>query len=294
MDAKEFHARLQAHTASFAKAVATDEGEWIIKGFIDIYERIYTISVDTKITSKVLELLLFPMFVNFASTNSLSFELSPHQNFYPDLTFSHPQSGHKFAVDIKSTYRVDDESVNGMTLGAFTGYFRQRKSSKNTLYPYGDYLGHFVLGVIYSRSLDAIDERKIFTLGELSKIPSVIKDFLFFAQPKFRVASARPGSGNTKNIGSITKITDLVNGTGPFHNLGEEVYDDYWMFYLTKDMAKALEIPRPYTNLKSYLAYKQKGIDTLQEHKEEIAHLNEEEAVNGDEDDNNGEQDGAE
>jgi hypothetical protein len=49
----DFLARLQAHTTSFAKAVATDEGEWIIKGFIDVYRRIYTISVDTKITSKV-------------------------------------------------------------------------------------------------------------------------------------------------------------------------------------------------------------------------------------------------
>jgi len=83
----DFLARLQAHTTSFAKAVATDEGEWIIKGFIDVYRRIYTISVDTKITSKVLELLLFPLFVDFGKANGLRIELSPHQNFYPDLTF---------------------------------------------------------------------------------------------------------------------------------------------------------------------------------------------------------------
>ncbi len=99
----DFLARLQAHATSFAKAVATDEGEWIIKGFIDVYRRIYTISVDTKITSKVLELLLFPMFVEFAKTNGLSIEHSPHQNFYPDLTFVHDETGRKFAVDIKST-----------------------------------------------------------------------------------------------------------------------------------------------------------------------------------------------
>jgi hypothetical protein len=68
---------LQAHAATFAKAVATTEGEWIIKGFIDIYKRIYTISVDTKIVSKVLELLLFPMFAQFGKDHGLKLELCP-------------------------------------------------------------------------------------------------------------------------------------------------------------------------------------------------------------------------
>src|SRR5271155_4826750 len=123
MKSEEFLAHLQAHSAAFAKAVATNEGDWIIKGFIDIYRQIYTVSVDTKIVSKVLELLLFPMFVHFAKNHSLAIELCPHQNFYPDLTFIDKQSALKFAVDIKSTYRIDDKRVNGMTLGAFTGYF---------------------------------------------------------------------------------------------------------------------------------------------------------------------------
>jgi hypothetical protein len=279
----DFLARLQAHTTSFANAVATNEGDWIIKGFIDVYRRIYTISVDTKITSKVLELLLFPMFVEFGKSNGLRIELSPHQNFYPDLTFVHEESGRKFAVDIKSTYRTDDSNVNGMTLGAFTGYFRKRDSNKNTLYPYGRYSGHFVLGVVYSKCEDAIDERKVFTLEDLDRIPSVIKDFCFFLQPKYRLASSRPGSGNTKNIGSVTKIDQLIGGAGPFEKLGEEIYDDYWMFYLTGDMAKALEIERPYTNLKSYLAYKERGVDALREHEKEIADLGEDDPADEEE-----------
>jgi len=133
MTTDEFLEKLQGHAASFAKAVATKEGEWIIKGFIDIYRRIYTISVDTKIVSKVLELLLFPMFVDFGKKHGLKIELCPQQNFYPDLTFTHARSGRRFAVDIKSTYRDNPTEVNGMTLGAFTGYFRNRDSSKNTL-----------------------------------------------------------------------------------------------------------------------------------------------------------------
>lgn len=203
--------------------MATNEGDWIIKGFIDVYQRVYSISVDTKIVSKVLELLLFPMFVEFAETHGLEIELCQHQNFYPDLTFTHRASGKRFAVDIKSTYRESGTNVNGMTLGAFTGYFRNRESNKNTLYPYNEYAAHFVLGVIYSKCDEVADERKQFSLSDLAKIPSVIKDFQFFAQPKYRIATARPGSGNTKNIGSVVKIDALVNGAGPFATLGEEV-----------------------------------------------------------------------
>jgi hypothetical protein len=112
MTAEEFLQRLQAQAATFAKAVAPDEGEWIIKGFIDVYRRIYTISVDTQIVSKVLELLLFPMFVEFAKTHALKIELCPQQNFYPDITLTHESSGRKFAVDIKSTYRTSEAEVN--------------------------------------------------------------------------------------------------------------------------------------------------------------------------------------
>jgi len=284
MTPKQFLGKLQAHSESFAKAVANNEGEWIIKGFIDVYRRIYTISVDTKIVSKVLELLLFPMFVKFGKDNNLKIELCPQQNFYPDLTFTHEATGRRFAVDIKSTYRTSSTDVNGMTLGAFTGYFRNRDSNKNTLYPYSKYSGHFVLGVIYSKCDGVADERKQFTLEDLPKIPSVIKDFQFFAQPKYRIASSRPGSGNTKNIGSVTTIKQLQNGKGPFAELGEDVYDDYWMFYLTGDMARALSVKRPYMNLETYLEYKKRGIKILQAHEKEIVkQAKQEPAVNEEE-----------
>src|SRR5271157_6118920 len=127
MTSEQFLEKLQAHATSFAEAVATNEGEWIIKGFIDVYRRIYTISVDTKIISKVLEPLLFPMLAGFARRHRLKLELCPQQNFYPDLTFIHAGTGRKFALDIKSTYRVSAAEVNGMTLGAFTGYLRNRE-----------------------------------------------------------------------------------------------------------------------------------------------------------------------
>ncbi len=42
----------------------------------------------------------FPMFVEFAEKHRLEIELCQHQNFYPDLTFTHKDSGNRFAVDI--------------------------------------------------------------------------------------------------------------------------------------------------------------------------------------------------
>jgi len=267
---------LQKEVEGYNKIIATEKGDWIVKGFIDIYKNIYTISLDTKVVSKIIELLLIPVFEDFAKRNELTLKLPPEQNFYPDLTFI-TKTGELFAVDIKSTYKDSDNKIKSMTLGAFTGYFRNRRSTKNTTYPYNDYSGHFVLGVIYSQVTEEVNEKKIYTIDGLDKIKSVIRDFRFFAHPKYKIASASPGSGNTKNIGSINDLYKLLDGEGVFSALGEEVYDDYWMYYLTNDMAKALEIPRPYTNLKSYLEYKRKGSDELAKHKEEIEKLNEEE-----------------
>jgi hypothetical protein len=144
-----------------------------------------------------------------------------------------------------------------MTLGAFTGYFRNRTSRKNILFPYQNYLGHYVLGIIYARVSDASDERKIYSLVDLHNIKSVISEFSFFVHEKYQIATDRPGSGNTKNIGSITKIKQLTEGKGPFSELGEDIFDDYWMYYMTSDMARAMDLKKaPYKNLPEYLSYK--------------------------------------
>ena len=185
--------------------------------------------------------------------------LAEYQNFYADTSFV-DDDGNRFALDIKSTYRTGEDRVNGMTLGAFTGYFRDRTSTKNITFPYGSYLGHFVLGMIYSKTDDEIDERKRYTLDELESITSVIRDFRFFVQQKFQIASDHPGSGNTKNIGSVKSLTDLTEGNGHSSELGEDEFDNYWMFYMTKDMARAAELPkRPYINLQTYREYR--GLD---------------------------------
>jgi hypothetical protein len=242
--ASEFLVLLQQEAQTFNQRLSTISGDWIVKGFIDIFKNIYTISGDTKVVSKLIEIMLFPSFVAFAEKHGYKLVLSREQNHYLDLTFV-TNEGYKFAVDLKSTYRLTSETVNSLTLGAFTGYFRNRASNKNATFPYGEYSGHFVLGVIYSRAEILVDQLNTHHVEELEQIPSVVKDLQFFAQPKYRIAKDHPGSGNTKNIGSISSVSGLVEGSGPFAELGEEVFDDYWMYYLTVDMARAAELAKP-------------------------------------------------
>lgn len=256
MTKKEFISQLRNEVSNFASFVSISDGQWVVKGFIDVYKNIYTISADTKVISKIIELYIFPLLFKFAQDNSLQLKLTKEQNFYPDITFI-DNDGHKFAVDLKSSYRTSSTRIRGMTLGAFTGYFRNRESTKNITYPYSSYQAHVVLGMIYSENRQNSDECKSYYIDELDDIVSVAKDITFFVQEKWKIATDRPGSGNTKNIGSVSLIEDLIDGAGPFSKLGEEVFDDYWMNYLTPDMAKKAELAQPYySNLESYKKFR--------------------------------------
>ena len=235
----------EAEKAAFAKALkdfaatlaerTTSDGEWTIRGFIDIFQNVYTISTDTKVVSKILELHLFPHFLSFAESIHYKMETATHQNWYPDLTFiSEKDPEIKFAVDLKTTYRDEEHPgfCNGFTLGSHGEYFVDRKSAKNIQYPYGQYSGHFCLGIIYTRAeVERLAETKIYRVDEVGDMPAVIKNFLFFAEEKWRIASDKGGSGNTANIGSIHKIEDILSGNGVFAKAGEELFDDYWANY---------------------------------------------------------------
>lgn len=76
--------------------------------------------------------------------------------------------------------------------------------------------------------LEKNEETHIYSIDEIESIPAVIKNFLFFAEEKWKIASDKSGSGNTANIGSIQKIDDILNGNGVFAKADEELFDDYW------------------------------------------------------------------
>jgi hypothetical protein len=88
----------------------------------------------------------------------------------------------------------------------------------------------------------------------------VAGDVLFLLHEKWRIAGDRPGSGNTKNIGSIRDIQALLEGKGVFAPHGLDVFDNYWMHYMTEDMARAIDSVVPYHNLDQYLAWRQRLI----------------------------------
>ena len=55
-----FKAFLQEFAEKVVQLISIENGEWSVKGFIDIYKNVYTISSDTKIISKILEIHIFP------------------------------------------------------------------------------------------------------------------------------------------------------------------------------------------------------------------------------------------
>ena len=228
-----------------------------------MFRNIYTISADTKIVSKILEIHLFPRLLEFANQNNYRIVLAEQQNYYPDLSFVKADDENiKFAVDLKTTYRLPDnpEFCNGFTLGSHSEYFINRKSNKNIQFPYNAYLGHFCLGIIYSRSgSERSDETKTYKLEELKSITSVISDFQFFVREKWEIASDYQGSSNTANIGSITKISNILEGNGVFKKLGEKWFDDYWMNYGKIQMTKPDGKVKKITLLKDYLVYRGKN-----------------------------------
>lgn len=257
-----FLSALQQFAKQMEQFIATNEGDWTIKGFIDVDKNVYTISLDSKIVSKILEIHLFPQLQRFAQAEGYQIVLAEHQNWYPDLSFvrlSEPRI--KFAVDIKTTYRDKrfPGHINGFTLGSHGAYFRDRSSTKNIQFPYSVYLGHICLGIIYSR-VEGIREteplrvrelgqgrapetiRELSVVDDLQSITSVIRDFQFFVCEKWQLASDRQGSGNTANIGSITAIDDIMQGNGVFSKLGEDWFDEYWMNYGLTTMKKGSDM----------------------------------------------------
>ena len=275
----DFEVKLNTFVSELKNYVSTDSNEWTIKGFIDIYKNIYTVSSDTKIVSKILEIHLFPQILDFAQKIGYKIVLAEHQNWYPDLTFVNIKNENiKIALDLKTTFRRANNTVS-FTLGSHGAYFKNRDRDKNIQFPYNQYTGHYCLGVIYTRTdfnddlaetevyqvhelekeykkaYSPIGQREVTSIDKLKSITSVIRDFDFFAAAKWKIASDSRGSGNTANIGSIKNIDDLKAGNGVFHKLGEEWFDEYWINYGIASMVKQGKTI-PITNIWDFLEFK--------------------------------------
>lgn len=268
MTEKEIFSRKLALLVSELRShVSTEDGQWAVKGFIDVYKNIYTISSDTKIVSKILEIHLFPKILEFAQVNKYKIVLAEHQNYYPDISFvKRSDESIRFAVDFKTTYRNPNKPhlCNGFTLGSHGAYFENRNSTKNIQFPYGSYLGHFCLGIIYDRTLGAtIDETKSHKIEDLHSIASVASNFQFFVAEKWRIASDKGGSGNTANIGSINNISDIINGNGMFSLLGEHWFDEYWMNYKKITIQDGKGGTKKISTIQEFVEYKKGDVSLI-------------------------------
>jgi len=266
-DKEVFETQLKKFVRQFQKHISTGDGQWAVKGFIDVYKNIYTISSDTKIVSKILEIHLFPKIMEFAETYGYKIVLAEHQNYYPDISFVKKEDESiKFAVDFKTTYRNAKKPFlcNGFTLGSHGKYFEDRASTKNIQFPYGSYSGHFCLGIIYNRvDGSTIDETKSYKIDKLHSIASVVRDFQFFVAEKWKIASDKSGSGNTANIGSINNIDDIVNGNGMFSRLGEPWFDDYWMNYRKITISDGKGGTKKISTLKEFVEYRKGDVSLI-------------------------------
>ena len=254
-----FHRQLKQFVETLNEYVSTDDGQWTVKGFVDVYRNVYTISSDTKIVSKILEIHLFPQIVSFAEQAGYYVIPAEHQNYYPDFSFvlaSDPEI--RFAIDLKTTYRLPEnpDFCNGFTLGSHGEYFINRTSKKNIQFPYASYRKHYCLGIIYSRVDRKIDETQVHSLDDLQSNTSVTRDFQFFVAEKWKIASDKSGSGNTANIGSIQKIDDILAERGMFSRLGERWFDDYWMNYGKITIQDESGKPKQIRSLKEFVVYR--------------------------------------
>ncbi len=260
-----FYNQLSNYIADFSKQVCTEDGQWTVKGFIDVFKNIYLLSTDTKLISKIFEIHLLPRLIKFAQQNHYKIVLAEQQNYYPDISFISMQNEKiRFAVDIKTTYRNLNKPhlCNGFTLGSHGEYFSNRNSTKNIQFPYSSYLGHFCLGIIYDRVINT-EENAVYQMNDLHNLPSVIKNLSFFVKEKWKIASDKSGSGNTANIGSITNISDIMSGQGMFAKLGEHWFDDYWMNYKKITITNSDGNTKKISNLKEFVTYRKGDISLI-------------------------------
>ena len=71
MTKEEFYNLLNEEVKTYKDYLETDSEDWIVKGFIDVDRNIYTITNDTKVVSKIIEILLIPKLELFAKNNNL-------------------------------------------------------------------------------------------------------------------------------------------------------------------------------------------------------------------------------
>jgi DNA adenine methylase len=72
-------ARLQEHLPVFKQTLQSPDGRWNARGIVDLKKRLYPLPDDTKLVSKVIEIMLTPALQEFASRFGYRLEFAQHQ-----------------------------------------------------------------------------------------------------------------------------------------------------------------------------------------------------------------------
>ena len=134
VDKLDFVSALRQAACSFGSRLSVN-GHWAVKGFIDTFRRIYPLTSDTKVLSKLLEIQLLPALMLFGRKYGYTVVPAEKQNYYPDISFVNKD--HRYALDIKTTYRIPfrTDFCGGFTLGSHGKYFTDRESKKISSFP---------------------------------------------------------------------------------------------------------------------------------------------------------------
>lgn len=205
--------------------------DWDLVGILTRSSKVYTLSYDSKILSGIFEILCEPIIKTICEKKNWELEKGV-QNQYPEFTiYSKNSPNRKIAVDIKSTYR--QRNANGelksfaYTLGSYRSYLQDTKGEKGILYPYKQYIEHWIIGFIYDRNPNC-KVTDIKAIIDASKLEPPYSNIEYFVQEKYKIAGKFKGSGNTTNIGSIKSndLNDFRSGKGPFKT--KEEFELYW------------------------------------------------------------------
>jgi hypothetical protein len=212
----------------FCAEMDARQPDFRVVGMATAAGELYPIGTDTKVLSTAFELIVRPIVHAVARAQGIRVDEPESQTTYPDFTLLDDDADPaKIAIDVKTTYRHPGISF---TLGSYTSFLRN--NTKNILYPHDTYARHLVIGFVYDR-VPPGEVVHVRNVAEAVDTPSPVANVEWFVQDKYRIAGARPGSGNTTNIGSIKSptIDAFAAGDGPFGDRGEAAFVEYWRNY---------------------------------------------------------------
>lgn len=230
---------------------------WEVEGILSKGDQVYALGYDTKLLSTVFELVAAPIVELVALNLGYAFEVSQSQTIYPDFTLS-GLGGDRIAVDIKTTYRRRGRGVQ-FTLGSYTSFLRN--GTKNIAHPYGEYVEHWIIGFVYDRRVQPTIG--IVPLSQRSTIVPPVENVELVMARKEWIASDRPGSGNTANVGSVIGSVEYLNAErGPFSGFPDPrvAFHEYWRGF--RSPAEQRDGIRTYSNLAEFNEWQNRPSDT--------------------------------